>query len=91
MVLATLKIRSAGSLSGFDSRASLGQWPNWVSSHCKCAWARYSLFVSLFIVVTWCSTPICVARSLIEGSLSPNSFRGLCTPSVGKFGSRPMA
>ena len=32
-----------------------------------------------------------MARSLIEGSLRPNSLRDLCTPSVGKFGSRPMA
>ena len=91
MMLASLKIKSVRSLSGFDSKAFVGQWPNWVCRVCACAWARYPLYVSLFIVVTWFSIPICVARSSIEGSPSPNSFRGHCTPSVGKFGSRPMA
>ena len=30
MVLASLKALSVGSLSGFDSSASVGQWPSWV-------------------------------------------------------------
>lgn len=73
-VLASLSILSVGSLSGFDSMASVGQWPNWDSRRSVCAWARYPLSVSLFMVVTRCSTPIWVARSLMEGSPSPNSL-----------------
>ncbi len=38
-----------------------------------------------------CSIPICVALSYMGGSPRPASFRGLCTPSDGKFGSRPKA
>jgi hypothetical protein len=37
MVLASLRIRSVESLSEFGSRASAGQWPNWVSSRSVCA------------------------------------------------------
>ena len=37
MVLASLRVRSVGSLSGFDSRASVGQCPNWVRSRRVCA------------------------------------------------------
>ena len=56
-----------------------------------CAWARYPLSMSLFIVRTRCSTPIWVALSLIERRPRPISLRGLCNPSVKKFGNRPMA
>jgi hypothetical protein len=52
MVLASLKIQSVGSLSGFDSRASAGHWPNWFSSRSVCAQIKYPLSVSLFIAVT---------------------------------------
>ena len=81
--LASLKVRSVGSLSGLDSRASVGQWPSQVRSRRMCAWAMYPLSVSLFMVRTRCSTPNCVALSLIDGSPSPISLRGLCTLSVG--------
>jgi len=37
-----------------------------------------------------CSIPICVALSRIGGRPRPASFRGICTPSEGKFGRRPM-
>jgi len=89
--LASLKILSVGSLRGLESRASVGQWPNWVRSRRVCAWAMYPLSVSLFVVRTRCSIPIWVALFLIEGRPSPISLSGLCTPSMGKLGSRPMA
>jgi hypothetical protein len=37
------------------------------------------------------SIPICVALSCMGGRPRPDSFRGICTPSEGKFGRRPMA
>ena len=49
------------------------------------------LSVSLFIIRVRCLVPICVALSRMGGKLKPASFRGLCTPSEGKFGRRPMA
>ena len=56
-----------------------------------CAWAKYSPSVSLLMVRTRCSPPMWVALSLIEGRPSPSSFSGLCTSSLGKLGSRPIA
>jgi hypothetical protein len=38
-----------------------------------------------------CSIPIWVALCFMGGSPRPASFKGLCTPSVGKLGSRPRA
>jgi hypothetical protein len=49
------------------------------------------LSVSLLILRVRCSIPICVALSRIENKPKPSYFRGLCTPSEGKFGRRPMA
>jgi hypothetical protein len=50
MVLASLRVLSVGSLRRYDSRASVGQWPNGVRSRSVCAWAMYPLSVSLFMV-----------------------------------------
>ena len=41
MELASLELRSVGSLRGFDSRASVGQCSNWIRRRRVCAWARY--------------------------------------------------
>ena len=49
------------------------------------------LSVSLFIIRVRCSIPNCVALSRMGGKPRPASFRGICTPSEGKFGRRPMA
>ena len=91
MELVSLKMRSVGSLRGLDSRASVGQCPDWVRSRRICAWARYPLSVSLFMVRTRCSTPIWVTLYLIDGKPSPSYLRVLCTPSVEELGSRLMA
>ena len=56
-------------------------------------WARAvdPFSVSLFIIRVRCSIPICVALSRIGDRPRPASFRGRCTLSVGKMGSRPRA
>ena len=91
MLLASLRIRSVGSLSGLDSIASHGQWLNCDRRRWACAWAVNPLSESLFMARVRCSIPICVALSLIGGRPMPASFSGFCTPSEGKFGRRPIA
>ena len=91
MALAMRSTRSVGSFSGLDSSASVGQWLNWVRSLCVWEYVRYPLSVSLFILFRRCSIPIWVALSLMDGSPRPISLVGLCTPSVGKLWSMPVA
>ena len=89
--LASLSMRSIGSLRGLDSSASRGQWSNWDRRRWTWAWAVNPLSMSLFITRVRCSIPICVALSRMGGRPSPASFRGLRTPSEQKFWRRPMA
>ena len=91
MELASRRVRSVGSLRELDSRSFVGQCPNRVRSRRMCAWDRYPLSVSLFMVRTRCYSPIWVALSLIVGTPSPSSLSRLCTPSVRVLDSRPMA
>ena len=91
MVLASLSMRRVGSLSGFDSSASHGQWLNCDKRRWAWAWAVNPLSESLFMIRVRCSIPICVALSRMGGRPIPASFRGFCTPSEGKFGRRPIA
>ncbi len=46
---------------------------------------------SLLRTLVKCSIPIWVALCFMGGSPRPASCKGLCTPSVGKLGSRPRA
>ncbi len=83
MVLASLSIRSVGSLSGLDSRASVGQWPNWVSRRSVCAWARYPLSVSLCVtpsVGKIGSSPMACRMVLLGIPSIVVSCRSLSTP-----------
>ncbi len=48
-------------------------------------------YVSLFMTRVRCSILICVALSRMGGRPRPASFRGFCTPSEGKLGSRSRA
>jgi hypothetical protein len=48
-------------------------------------------YVSLFITRVRRSISICAALSRIGERPKPANFRGRCTPSVGKFGRRPIA
>jgi hypothetical protein len=91
MVLARRSTRSVGSLSGLDSKASVGQWLNCVRSLWVWEYVRYPLSVSLFMLVRRCSVPIWVALSLMEGSPRPISLVGRWTPYVGKLCSMPVA
>ena len=49
------------------------------------------LSVSLLITRVRCSIPISVALSSMGDKPMPSSFRGICTPSVGKLGRKPRA
>ena len=91
MWLASLRMRSVGSLSGLDSSASHGQWLNCDRMRWACAWAVNPLSESLFMTRVRCSIPICAALSRMGGRPRPASFRDFCTPSEGKFGRRPIA
>ena len=86
LLLACLRMRSVGSLRGVDSSASCGQWLNRVSRRWRWAWAPNLLSGSLFITRVRCSIPVCVALSRMGVKPKPASFRGLCTPSMGKLG-----
>ena len=76
ILLARRSMRSVGSFSRLDSRASIGQWLNWVRMRCVWHRARNPLSVPLFIVLIRCSMPIRVALSLSDGSPRPISFGG---------------
>ena len=89
--LASLRMRSEGSLSGLDSSASRGEWLNCDGRWWTWAWAVNPLPVSLFMTRVRCSIPICVALSRMGGRQRPASFRIFGTPSDGKFGRRPLA
>ena len=89
--LASLRMRSVGSLSGLDSIASRGQWLNCDRRRWIWAWAVNPLSESLFITRVRCSIPICVALSRIGGRPRPDSFCGFCMPSEGKLGRRTVA
>ena len=91
MWLASLRMRSVGSLRGLDSSASRDQCLNCDRSRWTWAWAVNPLSVALFMTRARCSILICVALSRMGVRPRPASFRGFCTPSVGKFGKRPMA
>ena len=91
MRLASLSMRSVGSFSGLDSSTSLGQWLNCDRRRWTWAWAVNPLSMYLFMTRVRCSIPIWVALSCMGGRPRPTSFRGLCTPSEGKFGRMPMA
>ena len=89
-VLARRSMRSVGSLSGLDSRASVSPWLNCVRTRRVWEWVRYLRSVYLFIVLTRCSIPICVTLSLADGRPRPISFGSRCTSSVGKLERRPL-
>ena len=91
MWLASLRMRSVGSLSDLDSSASHGQWLNCDRRRWAWACAVNPLSESLFMTRVRCSIPICVALSRMGGRPRPASFRVFCTPSEGKFGRRPIA
>ena len=76
VVLARRSMRSVGSLSGLDSRASVGKWSNCVRMRRVWEWARYPRSVSLFIALMRCSIPIWVALSLTDGRPRTISFGG---------------
>ena len=76
MLLASLRIRSVGSLSWFVSSASHGQWLNCVMRRCAWACAVNPLSESLFMTLVRCSIPICVALSRMGGKPIPASFSG---------------
>ena len=91
MLLARRSMRSVGSLSGLDSKASVGQWLNCVRMRMVWECARNPRSVSLFIVLMRCSISICVALSLTDGMPRSISLGGLCIPSVGKSERRHVA
>ena len=91
MVLASLRMHIVGSLRGFDSSASCGQWLLCDSRRWAWAWAVNPLSVSLFMPRVRCSIPICVALYRIDERPRPASFRGVCTPSVEKVSRKPRA
>ena len=91
MWLASLRMRSVGSLMVLDSIASRGQWLNCDRRLWTWAWAVNPLSVSLFMTRVRCSIPIYVSLSRMGGRPRSASFRGFCTPSEGKFERRPMA
>ena len=91
MGLASLRMRSVGSLSGLGYSASRGQWLNCDWRRWTWAWAVNPLSVSLFMTGVRCAVPIWVALSRMGGRPRLAAFRGFWTPSEGKFGKRPMA
>ena len=91
MLLASLRMRRVGSLSGLDYSAFCGEWLNWDSRRWAWAWAVNPFSVSLFMTRVRYSIPICVALFRMGDKPRPASFRGVFTLSEGKLGSRPRA